>query len=77
MRHILSSHKTKKAEDVLTMKKLENNELISSIMVYYKLLQIRLMGVTKELIWMKIKTVSNYLEVFFIRSIIGAVFETH
>jgi hypothetical protein len=44
MRHILSSHKTKKAEDVLTMKKLEKNELISSIMVYCKLLQIRLKG---------------------------------
>jgi len=42
MRHIVSSHKTRKAENVLTMKKLENKELISSFMVYYKLLQIRL-----------------------------------
>jgi len=37
-----------KDEDVLAMKKLENNELISSFIVYYKLLQIRLKGCNEK-----------------------------
>lgn len=53
MRHNLSSHKSKKAKNVLIMKRRESSKLISSTKIYSILSHPHLKDTTIELIWIE------------------------